>query len=178
MDKLRLSGVIKESIVDGPGIRYVVFTQGCPHRCVGCHNPQTHDFNSGYFKDIDDIYEDVLKNPLIHGVTISGGEPFAQAKQVSQLVKKLKEKNYSTIVYTGYTFEQLYENTEDDNGYLDLLSSTDILVDGKFELNKKNLMLKFRGSENQRIIDVQKTLDSGEIVIHEIMNRECIVCAV
>jgi anaerobic ribonucleoside-triphosphate reductase activating protein len=178
VEKIRLSGVIKESIVDGPGIRYVIFTQGCPHRCGGCHNPQTHDFEGGYFKDIDEIYEDILKNPLVKGVTISGGEPFMQAKQVSRLAEKLKENQYNIMVYSGFKFEELYENTDLNNCYLDLLESTDILVDGKFELDKKSLLLKFRGSENQRIIDVPKTLESGEIVIHEIMNKECSICAV
>ena len=100
-DKLRIAGVQKESIVDGPGIRYVVFTQGCPHKCKGCHNPQTHDFNGGKDISIDELVSDIKKNPMIKGVTISGGEPFFQAKQVSKLIDNLQDKNNDYMVDTG-----------------------------------------------------------------------------
>ncbi len=168
MGKIRLAGVVKESIVDGPGIRYVVFTQGCPHNCKGCHNPHTHDFCGGYIEDTDKIYNEITSNPLVKGVTFSGGEPFMQAKELSELADKLKEKNYNIMAYTGFKVEHLLENSNSDNGYRDLLENTDILVDGKFELDKKNLLLKFRGSENQRVIDVNKTLDTGEIINYDI----------
>ncbi|MCX8074369.1 MAG: anaerobic ribonucleoside-triphosphate reductase activating protein [Clostridia bacterium] len=168
MGKLRIAGVVKESIVDGPGIRYVVFTQGCPHKCIGCHNPQTHDFNSGYVIDTDKIYDEVLENPLIKGITLSGGEPFAQAKELAILASNLRQKNYDVIVYTGYTFESLVENSNESNGYLDLIENSDALIDGKFEIDKMNKFLKFRGSENQRVIDCVSSLNSGEIVIKEL----------
>lgn len=168
MGKLRVAGFAKESIVDGPGLRYVVFTQGCPHNCYGCHNPQTHDFNGGYFADVDDIYNDIVKNPLLKGVTISGGEPFNQACEVSNLLTRLREKNYDVMVYTGYRYEDLHEKANDRNEFLRLIENTDILVDGKFEMESKNEMLSFRGSENQRIIDCKKSMDAGEVITVEI----------
>lgn len=172
MRDIRLSGVIKESIVDGPGIRYVVFTQGCPHKCEGCHNPSTHDFNAGYIKNTEDIYNDIIKNPMIKGVTMSGGEPFAQPYAVYDLVSKLKDNGYHIMSYSGYTFDEIYEKSMYDDIYLKLLEKIDVLVDGRFELQKKDLTLKFRGSSNQRIIDVPKTLKTGEVVIHEMCKVE------
>ena len=100
-NKIKISGIVKESTVDGPGFRYVVFTQGCPHHCKGCHNPQTHSFDGGSYIDIDTILEDVKKNPLLRGVTISGGEPFMQAKKIAKLLSKIDRKKLSTIVYTA-----------------------------------------------------------------------------
>lgn len=168
MSKLRLAGCIKESFVDGPGIRYVLFTQGCPHKCQGCHNPQTHDYEGGYLMDINDIYNDITRNPLVKGVTVSGGEPFNQANQVSELISKLKQNDYDVMVYTGYRYEDLYEKANENNGYMRLLESADILVDGKFELEYKNELIKFRGSENQRIIDCKETLRNYEVVTVEL----------
>lgn len=167
MSTLKLSGIINESIVDGPGIRYVVFTQGCPHKCEGCHNPHTHDFESGFEKSTDEIYHEILKNPLIKGVTISGGEPFMQAREVATLASKLKEKNYDVMVYTGFNYEHLVSQATEHNGYAHLLKHTDKLVDGKFEMNKKNLQLRFRGSENQRVIDVKQSMTRGDVVLHQ-----------
>lgn len=166
-DKLRIAGVQKESIVDGPGIRYVVFTQGCPHHCKGCHNPQTHDFNGGKEVDISQIAEDIKKNPLIKGVTISGGEPFFQAKQVSKLIDSLQDKNYDYMVYTGYNFENLVKNSNVDNGYMELLERTDVLMDGKFVEELKNENTIFRGSTNQRAIECKNSLQTGNLTFHE-----------
>lgn len=167
---LRIAGVVKESIVDGPGIRYVVFTQGCPHHCPGCHNPGTHDFNAGKLVDIKDIEEDIKKNPLIRGVTISGGEPFAQAKTVSKLIDDLRnnsDKPYDFMVYTGYKFENLVGNANETNGYMNLLNNTDVLMDGRFVEALKNENTIFRGSTNQRAIDIKESLESGEVKLHE-----------
>lgn len=166
-DKLRIAGVQKESIVDGPGIRYVVFTQGCPHHCKGCHNPQTHDFNGGMEVSISKIAEDIKKNPLIKGVTISGGEPFFQAKQVSKLIDSLQDKNYDYMVYTGYNFENLVKSSNDSNGYMDLLKRTDVLMDGKFVEELKNENTVFRGSTNQRAIECKNSLQTGNLTFHE-----------
>lgn len=166
-DKLRIAGVQKESIVDGPGIRYVVFTQGCPHKCKGCHNPQTHDFNGGKDISIDELVSDIKKNPMIKGVTISGGEPFFQAKQVSKLIDNLQDKNYDYMVYTGYQYENLVQNANENNGYMDLLSRTDILMDGKFVEELKNENTIFRGSTNQRAIECKNSLETGNLTIHE-----------
>lgn len=165
-DSIRISGIVKESIVDGPGIRYVVFTQGCPHNCEGCHNMHTHDFNGGKFVSIDKLVEDINKNPLLRGVTISGGEPFVQAKQVASLISKLDRKKHNVMVYTGYEYEHLVENANENNGYMDLLANSDILIDGKFKIDLKDEFIPFRGSSNQRAIDLKQSLDTGSVVIH------------
>ncbi len=165
-EKIRLSGIVKESIVDGPGIRYVLFTQGCPHKCDGCHNPQTHSFNCGNLIAIDDIITDITKNPLLKGITVSGGEPFMQAKQVSQLLSKLDRKKLDVIVYTGYEFEFLLKNSNQNNGFNSLLNNTDILIDGKFDINFKSDALAYRGSTNQRSIDCKESLKNNNIVIY------------
>lgn len=163
MSKLRLSGIINESIVDGPGLRFVIFAQGCPHHCIGCHNPQTFDPNGGYEEEIDEILQKIKSNPLLQGVTFSGGEPFMQAKNFSFLAKKIHEMNLNVMSYTGYLFEDLLKKPD----FKELLQNVDILVDGPFIKEKKNLMLKFKGSENQRIIDVQNSLKCNKIFMIE-----------
>lgn len=173
---LKISGVVKESIVDGPGIRYVVFTQGCPHHCEGCHNPQTHDFEGGKYVKIDDIVEDIKKNPLIKGVTISGGEPFMQATQVAKLISKLDENKYNVMTYTGFEYEYLLKNANEDNGYMKLLQNTDILIDGKFDISKKSFFVPFRGSTNQRAIDLKKTLSEDKLYLYDFENRSSVCC--
>jgi len=162
---LRISGIVKESIVDGPGIRYVVFTQGCLHNCEGCHNPQTHDMEGGKFIDTDEIIKDMKKNPLLDGITFSGGEPFLQPDTLGELGQKVKESGMNVITYSGYTFEQLLELSKAKTGVTSLLSVTDILIDGPFLLAQKDLLLKFRGSKNQRPIDVQKSLRDNRLVL-------------
>lgn len=164
-NSIKIAGIINESIVDGPGIRLVVFGQGCPHRCLGCHNPETHPFEGGNLIPMDDIIETVSKNPLLDGVTFSGGEPFSQAKVFAVLGEKLKNLGMNIMTYTGYTYEFLLEQGNENNGFKSLLDVTDILVDGKFEIQLKNLLLPFRGSENQRIIDMKKTREQQEIVL-------------
>jgi anaerobic ribonucleoside-triphosphate reductase activating protein len=162
--QLRIAGIINESIVDGPGIRLVVFTQGCKHHCPGCHNPHTHSFEGGTLIDIDDIIKQMKGNPLLDGITLSGGDPFEQAEALSELAKKVKNMGYNVITYTGYTFEYILENKDKNKGWDKLLGQTDILVDGRFEIAKKNILLKFRGSENQRIIDVRQSIITNSIV--------------
>ncbi|MCD8344608.1 MAG: anaerobic ribonucleoside-triphosphate reductase activating protein [Oscillospiraceae bacterium] len=157
--KLRMSGVVGESIIDGPGIRYTVFVQGCPHHCEGCHNPQTHDFSGGYDDDTDAIFEKIIQDPLLDGVTFSGGEPFCQARPLALLGQKVKAKGLGVIAYTGYTLEYLLKNANEENGYMDLLETIDWLVDGRFVMALKSYECRFRGSTNQRIIDVLKTLE-------------------
>ena len=154
MTALRIAGTIGESIVDGPGIRYVLFTQGCPHGCAGCHNPQTHDFAGGKEVTVDTLLADITKNPFVKAVTLSGGEPFCQPAALAQLAAPLKEKGYHLMCYTGYTFEQLLQK-EDARP---LLEQLDLLVDGPFVLDRKNIELKFRGSDNQRVLDVPASL--------------------
>jgi anaerobic ribonucleoside-triphosphate reductase activating protein len=162
--QLRIAGIINESIVDGPGIRLVVFTQGCKHHCPGCHNPHTHSFEGGTLIDIDDIIKQMKSNPLLDGITLSGGDPFEQAEALSELAQRVKSMGYNVMTYTGYTFEYILENKDKIKGWDRLINETDILVDGRFEIAKKSMLLKFRGSENQRIIDVKKSFASNSIV--------------
>lgn len=158
---LRLSGVVQESIVDGPGIRYVVFVQGCPHGCPGCHNPQTHDPAGGRDADTDWVLEKAAENPLLSGITLSGGEPFAQCEPMAALARGAKEMGLHVMAYSGYTFEQLLDMPE----ARPLLESVDVLVDGPFLKDKRSLALNFRGSSNQRILDVPASLQKGEPVV-------------
>ncbi len=164
MKELRLAGVIRESIVDGPGIRLTVFTQGCPHRCEGCHNPTTHDFNGGYISHPENILKAIDENPLLKGVTFSGGEPFMQPAALAELGREIHKRGLDIITYTGFTFEQLTESFDKFPERKDLLEQTDYLIDGKFELDKRSLNLQFRGSSNQRIIDVKQSLAEGRAV--------------
>lgn len=168
MQNIRISGVIKESIVDGPGIRFVIFTQGCPHMCSECHNPSTHDFDGGYLTNIDNILEVIKQNPLLSGVTFSGGEPFYQAKILSKLAKQIKNTGLNILTYTGYTFEYLINNSSEINNWKDLLEQTDILIDGPFIKEQKSLLLKFRGSSNQRIIDCKQSLKNRFVIEKEL----------
>lgn len=158
---MRLSGIVKESIVDGPGIRYVVFTQGCPHHCEGCHNPDTHDFEKGYWESVDVLLEEIKANPLLKGITLSGGEPFCQAEVLLKLVRKVKEIGKDVWAYSGYTYEELQKQPQPYAK--ELLDEVDVLVDGRFILAQRDLTLPFRGSKNQRIIDCNKTRLTGEI---------------
>ena len=152
---LDLSGIVSDSIVDGPGIRTTIFCQGCPHHCPGCHNPETWAFGCGTDMDEDTILEIVRSNPLCRGVTFSGGEPFAQAEGFCKLAKMLKAAKYEVASYTGYTFEELLKGTEAQR---ELLKSIDVLIDGPFLMKEKTLEVPFRGSRNQRILDVPKSL--------------------
>ncbi|MCQ2458792.1 MAG: anaerobic ribonucleoside-triphosphate reductase activating protein [Ruminococcus sp.] len=165
--ELRIAGTVNDSIVDGDGLRFTVFTQGCPHHCKGCHNPQTHDFNGGEITDTSLLLEKIKGNPLLDGVTFSGGEPFCQAEQLAELGRQIKKIGLNIVTYTGYTFEQLYAE-RDKNGWGDLLSVTDILIDGQFVEELKDWEVKFRGSSNQRYIDCQKSLEKGTVVLAEI----------
>jgi len=163
---LNIAGTVNDSIVDGNGIRFTLFVQGCPHRCEGCHNPQTHDFKGGYVMDTDDILLKIKSNPLLDGVTFSGGEPFCQAHQLAELGRKIKSLGLDIVTYTGYTFEELYNNREKNN-WGELLAVTDFLIDGKFVLALKDWNLKFRGSSNQRYIDCQASIRAGRAIITE-----------
>lgn len=162
--ELRIAGTVNDSIVDGKGLRFTIFTQGCPHRCKGCHNPQTHDFNGGRIETTENLISQITANPLLDGVTFSGGEPFCQCKPLYHMGKILREKGYNIIAYTGYIFEYLIEYADNENFYLELLSVCDYIVDGRFEEDKKSYMLKFRGSSNQRIINCQESLKKGYAV--------------
>lgn len=162
---IRISGILEESFVDGPGIRFVVFAQGCPHRCPGCHNPGTHPFDGGELLSVGEILDRMTRNPLLDGLTLSGGEPFEQAFPFAPLAGQAKRRGYHVMTYTGYTYEQIVERADKSNGWKELLEATDILVDGPFVLEQRTLELPWRGSRNQRLIDVPSTLTQGHPVL-------------
>ena len=159
--KMRIAGLVNDSIVDGPGFRYSIFTQGCPHRCPGCHNPQTHDFEGGRDIDTEEIIASFRKNPLLDGITLTGGEPFCQPEACLQLAKAAHASGLNVWSYSGYTFEELSAGREE---WKSLLQEIDVLVDGRFEMDKRTLECRFRGSSNQRLIDVQKSIAENRIV--------------
>lgn len=165
---LRIAGIINESIVDGPGIRLVVFAQGCIHKCPGCHNPHTHSFEGGEIIETDRILSAVKKNSLLDGITLSGGDPFEQAEAFAVLAREVKKAGLNVITYTGYTYEQLVNLSAEREGFKELLNNTDLLVDGPFIMEQKNLLLKFRGSANQRIIDLNRTRTTGKLELSDI----------
>lgn len=160
--KIRLAGVRGDSIVDGPGLRFTVFAQGCPHRCRGCHNPHTHDFTAGREYEIADIVKKIEKNPLLDGVTFSGGEPFAQAGAFAELARALGGR-YPIFCYTGYRLEALLDLR--DAAVDALLAEIDVLVDGEFLEQEKSLELKFKGSRNQRTLDCKESFKRREAII-------------
>ena len=161
---IRISGVVNDSIVDGPGMRFVVFTQGCLIGCPGCHNPETWDPEGGKLMEVDDIVRLWQKNPLIEGITLSGGDPFLQPDKILYLVKKAKETNLSVALYSGLYYEQL--RALENPIINEILDEADILIDGPFEIDKLNLNLSYRGSDNQRIIDLKKTRINGQITMY------------
>ena len=152
MSKLRLAGVIKESIVDGPGIRFVVFGQGCPHRCPGCQNPQTHDFSGGYDTTTERLLAEIRKNPMLKGITLSGGDPFVQPEAMAELAEEAHKLGLNVVTYTGYTIEELLNGLEGHPGWRRLLEQSDTLVDGRFILEQKSMLLKFRGSKTSGLL--------------------------
>lgn len=161
-NKIRLASPLDfDSIVDGPGLRIVVWTQGCPHHCEGCHNPQTWDYQGGELYDIDDLIKQIQNSHLQDGITLSGGEPFEQAEALIPIVKAAKDKQMNVWVYSGYTLEQL----KADTSKYELLKLVDILVDGRFIFSQKDFRLWFKGSKNQRIIDVPASLASDKIIL-------------
>ena len=162
--QLRLAGIVKESVVDGPGIRLVVFVQGCPHHCQGCHNPASHDPAGGYNSSTKELLGELDKNKLVSGLTLSGGEPFGQLDAMIELAVGAKKRKLSVMVYTGYVFEELLTMGTEDDRVTQLLKLMDILVDGPFILEQRDIGLAFRGSGNQRLIDVPASLQTGGVV--------------
>ena len=158
--KIRVAGFENDSIVDGPGFRLAVFTQGCPHHCPGCHNPETHPFDGGQEVDTERIVKAMREDILLDGLTLSGGEPFCQPEPCAELARQAHALGLNVWSYSGFTFEQLLEEPE----VLPLLKETDVLVDGRFVLEQRTLELRFRGSKNQRLIDVKRSLEAGEAV--------------
>ena len=166
--KIRLAADLQEdSIVDGEGIRTVLWTQGCPHHCPGCHNPQTHDFNGGLLVDIEDVKDAISDLRGQDGLTFSGGDPFVQPKECAEIARFARSIGLNIWCYTGYTFEQLLALSKKKADILEFLQEIDILVDGRFMLEKKSYSALFRGSTNQRLIDVKRSLEEGSVILKQ-----------
>jgi anaerobic ribonucleoside-triphosphate reductase activating protein len=164
--KIRLAkNVDHNSIVDGEGIRSVIWTQGCSHACPGCHNPDTHSFNGGFLVDLEKINKEISDNKIIDGITFSGGDPMFQISACLEIAKNAKRDKKNVWCYTGFTYEELIVMSKFNKKLDEFLNNIDVLVDGKFEIEKKDLTLRFRGSSNQRIINVKKSLRENRIVI-------------
>ena len=159
---INIAGFDDESIVNGPGIRAVVYAQGCPRRCPGCHNPQTHEFGVGENRTVEELFARIRQNPLVKGVTFSGGEPTAQPEAFAALARLLREANYEIAIYSGSTFEELLASP--NPAVTELLKLADVLVDGPYREHERNHLLRFRGSANQRILDLPASLARGEAV--------------
>lgn len=164
--EIKIAGIVKESIVDGPGIRYAVFVQGCPHRCPGCHNPQTHPFEGGSTATVEEVFADFQRDPILKGITLSGGEPFCQAAALAQLAALVHGAGKDVAVFTGYVYEDLLRM--EDPAVRALLDETDLLIDGPYLEAQRDLELHFRGSANQRLIDMPRTRQEGRVVLREV----------
>jgi anaerobic ribonucleoside-triphosphate reductase activating protein len=161
---IRIAGLVNDSIVDGPGFRLAIFVQGCPHNCEGCHNPHSHDYNGGTVMDTAEIIAQMRSNPLLDGITLTGGEPFVQPAACAEIARAAKASGLIVWTYSGYTFEELLSL----DGARELLDATDILIDGRFMLAQRTLDMRFRGSKNQRAIDVKASLKGGVAVEVEV----------
>lgn len=159
--RIKIAGTVHDSIVDGPGLRFVLFVQGCSHRCPGCHNPETHDPSGGKWASAEQLLAEIKKNPLLTGVTLSGGEPFEQAAALTPLARRIRESGLELAAYSGCTFEQLAAGSPEQR---ELLSLCQVLVDGPFVQAERSLTLWFRGSKNQRVLDVNASLNAGRAV--------------
>lgn len=161
--QIRISGTVNDSIVDGPGFRFSIFTQGCPHLCAGCQNPQTHSMDGGKLIDTQELIEAIEANPLLKGVTLTGGEPLVQPLPLIEIAKWCHEHNLDVWAYSGYTFDEIMSGAAGNEAVL-LLKNCDVLVDGPYIEEQKSMLIKWRGSSNQRVIDVKQTLSKGSIV--------------
>jgi len=164
--QIRLAAYLQpDSIVDGEGIRTVIWTQGCPHHCEGCHNPGTHDFKGGALVDLEEVYSIIDELEGQDGITFSGGDPFVQPLACSKIAEYAKNKGYNIWCYTGFRYEELITMAKTKPEIMSFLKTIDVLADGKFELAKKSYNLKFVGSSNQRIIDVPRSLEAKRVVL-------------
>lgn len=164
--EIRLFGTVGDSIVDGPGLRFSVFVQGCTHRCPGCHNPESQPADGGTVRRVDDVVAEIEANPLVRDVTLTGGEPFEQCAACLALARRLKAKGYGIWAYSGYRYEDLASGAVDRLAPA-LLSCCDVLVDGPFVQALNSYDLAWRGSSNQRIIDLAATRAAGRVVLWE-----------
>ena len=160
---MRIYGLVQDSIVDGPGFRFSCFVQGCPHRCPGCHNPDSHDPGGGREMAVEEVAAQLLGNPMTDGLTLSGGEPFAQAEDCLALARAAHAHGLNVWSYSGWTFEHLRDRGSEAQRAL--LAELDVLVDGPFLLEERTLALPWRGSRNQRVLDVPASLAAGAAVL-------------
>ena len=166
--EIRLAGEItKESVVDGEGIRSVIWTQGCPHHCPGCHNPQTHDFNGGFTREVKDLIKEISEIEFQDGITLSGGDPLCQIDACLEIAKWCQEHNLNVWCYTGYKIEDLLKRTKKEKNLKELLENIDVLVDSPFILELKSYDVPFRGSKNQRLIDSKKTIKENKVCLYK-----------
>ena len=163
--KLQIAGIVDDSIVDGDGCRLTVFVQGCARRCPGCQNPETQPMEGGHAIDTAAILQQMAENPILSGVTFSGGEPFLQPAPLASLARAVHQRGLDVWSYSGFTLEELAKRAEKDKATRALLNELDVLVDGPYEEEQRDLTLHFRGSRNQRVIDMKKTKKAGRIVL-------------
>ncbi len=168
---VRISGVAAQSIVDGPGLRLAVFTQGCPHGCPGCHNPETHPFDGGTDVTVAALLAMLDANPLLCGVTLTGGEPLCRAAELLPFARAVRERGKDIVCFTGYTFERLLVMRGGDTALAELLDMVFLLIDGPYDRTRRDLTLAFRGSGNQRLLDLPASLAKMEPVLWEADGR-------
>ena len=166
--KIRLAGdITTDSIVDGEGIRSVIWTQGCIHNCPGCHNPETHDFNGGFLREVSDVCEEIKNIEFQDGITLSGGDPLAQIDACLEIAKFAQGIGLNVWCYTGYKIEDLLKRCQKEKNLKELLENVDVLVDSPFILELKSYNVPFRGSNNQRLIDSKKTIKENKVCIYK-----------
>lgn len=166
--ELRLAGIVEDSIVDGPGLRLAVFVQGCPHGCPGCHNPEAQPFEGGRTIRSGEVLARLTANPLLDGLSLSGGEPFEQAEPLAELAEGAQTRGYDVMTWSGYTFEFLLAHRDDRPGWRRLLDASDVLVDGPFLIAQRSLGLPCRGSRNQRILDLRRSLAENAPILRSL----------
>ncbi len=167
IETIRLAGMVNDSIVDGPGLRFVLFTQGCPHHCDACHNPESWKIQGGEEYSIEEVIKKFTSNKLLTGITLSGGEPLVQPFECEKIASAAKAANLNVLLFSGYRYEEIVKLSLIDENIANLMDKVDILIDGKFIKEEKDLTLRFRGSRNQNIIDVPKSRETGKIVVLE-----------
>lgn len=166
--KIRLAGeMTTDSIVDGKGIRSVIWCQGCIHNCPGCHNPETHSFSAGYLKDVSEVLKEISELEFQDGITLSGGDPLCQIDACLEIAKYTQELGLNVWCYTGYKMEDLLKRIEKEKKLKELLLNVDVLVDSPFILELKSFDVPFRGSKNQRLIDAKESVKQNKVIIYE-----------
>lgn len=163
--KIRLAGDLTfDSIVDGEGIRTVIWTQGCIHNCPGCHNPGTHSFTEGIYRDVENVCQEIISNEFQDGITLSGGDPLAQIDACLEIAKFCQEHDLNVWCYTGYVMEDLLVRAQKEPKLKELLENINVLVDGPFIIEKLSFNAPFRGSSNQRLIDAKNSILNNQVI--------------